>query len=72
MGLDCSIEEKKGCNYCGRNKVINTFGDDFQICHNTEFDNDEHWIQTIDFEVNYYILHIRYCPICGKKLTREK
>lgn len=60
MGLDCSITNRKGCNYCGRRKIINTNGTDFKIGHFTDFDRDEHFIQTINDYGNYYSLDIKY------------
>ncbi|NFH01335.1 hypothetical protein FC831_13790 [Clostridium botulinum] len=63
MGYDCSITNRKGCNYCIRGKAI-----PFVL-------NDEDW--TIDDErkvlestedMIYKQIKINYCPICGKKL----
>ena len=65
MGLDCSITNRKGCNYCGRGKVINTNGTDFIIKH-----GDEYFIETISVYGNYHSMDISYCPICGKKLNK--
>ena len=72
MGLDCSITNRQGCNYCGRGKIINTNGTDFTISHFAVLDRDEHFLQTINDYGNYYSLDINYCPICGKYLAKEK
>lgn len=72
MGLDCSITNRKGCNYCERGKIINTNGTDFTISHFTDLGRDEHFIQTINDNGSYYSLDIRYCPICGKPLCNKE
>lgn len=67
--FDTSIENRKGCNYCNRNKTINTNGTDFSIKHFNKNGRDDHFIQTINDGI-YHSLDIRYCPICGKQLVK--
>ena len=64
--MDCSITNRKGCNYCMRNKTINTSGDDFSITKDKK--DKRYFISTGG--VHSFIMDITYCPICGKKLVK--
>jgi hypothetical protein len=64
MGLDCSITNRRGCNYCIRGKVINTSGDGFSI---TEEKEDKRYFLSTEGS-HFFTMDIRYCPICGRKL----
>lgn len=64
MGYDCSIKDRRGCNYCNRGKQIpeTTGGNRWylnDVKNELQADNDNASIETIK---------INYCPICGKKL----
>lgn len=67
MGLDCSITNRRGCNYCMRGKVININGDSFSI---TEEKEDERYFLSTE-GTHFFTMDIRYCPICGKKLFKK-
>jgi len=66
--MDCSVTNRKGCNYCLRSKNIPSFNsyEDIQI-------DDENKILDVDCEIEYGIIktisiNINHCPICGKEL----
>jgi hypothetical protein len=62
---DCSIKEKKGCNYCLRRKDI--FAKDSN-CSITVF-GEEKGMRIYDSQDEIIgDIQIRYCPVCGRKL----
>ena len=64
MGYDCSITNRKGCNYCLREKPIYKLDNKLQII-------DEMKTLFVGKEDNTYGIYfdnINYCPICGRKL----
>lgn len=66
MGYDCSIEKRKGCNYCLRGKLIpETAGENgFRWYINDE----KKMLQADNEEISVEEILIRFCPICGKEL----
>ena len=50
-----------------RGKIINTNGDAFSITEETE---DERYFLSTEGN-HFFIMDIRYCPICGKKLFKK-
>lgn len=71
MGYDCSITNRKGCNYCMRRKDIDCHKfaiviDDEDKTLTVSYDNSEiSGHDEEDFSINY-------CPICGRKLTSKQ
>lgn len=66
MDYDCSISKRKGCNYCLRNKTINTNGDEFGIF------KDDDGIYKLCTEGNHFlIMKSNYCPVCGRELNKH-
>ncbi|MBU3226781.1 hypothetical protein [Clostridium algidicarnis] len=63
MGYDCSVTNKKGCNYCMAYKAFYASAD-LELRINNE-------TKGIDFyhrDCRNFKIDINYCPICGKKL----
>lgn len=66
MGYDCSVTDRKGCNYCLRYKAFcETEIDRFHI------DDDSKTLDVHSCEGDIIGIEINYCPICGKKLRRQ-
>lgn len=64
MRYDCSITNRKGCNYCLKLKIINNDNDNtFNI-----FDEDKVLKIYDKNKCEISKIQINYCPICGKKL----
>ena len=57
------------CQYCmahnGYGKEINTSGDVFKLYHET----GKKW-RLISLSRSIFILKVKYCPMCGRKLKR--
>jgi hypothetical protein len=63
-GYDCSINERKSCNYCARGKQI-----PYTIGENRWYINTaKNELQADNENISIEAIKIRYCPICGKKL----
>jgi len=58
------------CPYCtasnGYGKEINTSGDEFKLYHET----GKKWRLISLSRNSVYILKVKYCPMCGRKLKR--
>lgn len=63
MGYDCSVTNRKGCNYCIRYKPF--YSTDIDRFH---IDDDFKRIDVFQSERVNISIEINYCPICGKKL----
>lgn len=70
-GYDCSIGNRKGCNYCLRSKKVPLSNEDYLIHIESE---NESKILSIDFgnedvgNMESCQMQINYCPVCGKRL----
>ena len=65
--FDCSVHDRRGCNYCMRMKTINTSGDSFTIT----VDEKENRSFLSTNGAHFFTMDIRYCPICGRKLEED-
>ncbi|MEY8001563.1 hypothetical protein AB8U03_15445 [Clostridium sp. Mt-5] len=65
---DCSIKERRGCNYCLRRKTIYTKDGD----SSATILEEENIMRLYDYQEEVIgDIPIRYCPICGRKLEGE-
>jgi hypothetical protein len=62
MGYDCSVNKKKGCNYCLRRKPIEKLGTKMFI----DDVNKDLGVLKEDNSFEIYF-EINYCPVCGRK-----
>ena len=71
MNYDCSVTNRKGCNYCIRMKELIDDNNADVFINDTDYDGNAHL--TISFMLEEYcydkVMPINYCPICGKKLV---
>jgi glutaredoxin len=70
MSYDCSVTNRKGCNYCLKMKeLIDDNNADIFIDDN-DCNGNAHLTIGVILEEYYYNkkMPINYCPICGKKL----
>jgi hypothetical protein len=71
MVYDCSVTNRKGCNYCLRRKNLINDDSDTTIFINDNDCNGNAYLDIRDIIEEYYYdkkISVNYCPICGKKL----
>lgn len=67
--MDCSITNRKGCNYCLRSKDIPSYNSHFGLHINDEDKSIEICFNDVDSGISTeVIIDINYCPLCGRKL----
>lgn len=62
--FDCSVTERKGCNYCLRSKSFSTNGVDF-FSITDDKENNRTFLSTDG--KHFLVVDIMYCPVCGRK-----
>lgn len=70
MEYDCSVTNRKGCNYCNSSKSLHYDKDG--VISEIYIESDKTLSVTHplpEFSVN---IKINYCPICGKKLVKNE
>lgn len=70
MNYDCSVTNRKGCNYCLKKKeLIDDTNADIFI-DDSDCNSNAYLTISVILEEYYYgrNIPINYCPICGKKL----
>ena len=57
------------CKYCDCKDVINTFDNEGEACFgDISFNPSNKTLSSWDDGANPLIVHIQYCPFCGRKL----
>ena len=62
MDFDCSVTDRKGCNYCLAGKQVPETMGRWNIYSDTKE------LQETDDNSLLESIKINYCPICGRKL----
>jgi hypothetical protein len=66
MGYDCSITNRRGCNYCRCGKQVpNTSSENGLRWYINDSQNE---LQADNTDITVHRIKIFYCPICGLKL----
>lgn len=70
MNYDCSVTNRKGCNYCLKTKELIDDNNADIFIDDSDCNGNAYLTIGVILEECYYDkkIPISYCPICGKKL----